>query len=339
MLFRQNAKHSTYQTNSFLSDGSIVVCERDNEQIRFAAVRPDEKEFEIVRFEGDRPAYYDTSRMRDIIIILWQGNIWMADSRSSSRMPRMFYSPPEGAAQLSHCAISSAGGRILAPVRYGDGSHCLCLDTVTGHGRELFHMSGEMHHVHFCPADEQWVGYCALNNRGEIMGIYVWNPVDAPDGIRLFEPQRMQQSEQSIPGYIRWAHHDILLYAALCLEGVCGIWAFYTDGRPAELILQDNSIRAFDIDREGKYLALDRQIAEANQEAIPHQWDIALFNMQSGEITSIAHASSRDSHISPETIFSPDGKELYYHDYEQGGEKEIVNLMRVTLSHNDEITA
>lgn len=255
--------------NGFTSDGRALVlgrCIGDRIQL-IRRDLADGHEDELISFPvGTTPnaLWYDISLETDRLAIVADNRILVADL-AGGRSFREVHRGQDGWMVHSIPSISGDGRRLAIGETRQDGSphgatRIRELDLASGVFSDLFSYTFNGGHIHYCPADEAWIGYC---HEGDTTGIpdrlWGWHREREPHGRCLFDQASDVPGSLLCVGHERWCYHSasavVVAYGA-SPHGPRGIYEVPVVGR-SRLISGGDRDWHVNISRDGRQMILD----------------------------------------------------------------------------------
>jgi len=241
--------------------------------------------------------------------------------------PSLLFRPDPGTLLSPLPMLRSDGKRVLINITSQDRkkSSVVELERSTGRVIPVLDVSWWVSHSHYCPCDEEWIGYCHEGATEQVPD-RVWGLHNSklPKGGVLFDQSWNDPEKQLFVGHERWCFHAPTVLAVA--YGVSpgrprGIYEIYTDGQPARLVSEGDRDWHVGVSHDGRWAVVDTTgpheapgIGWENAELLS---DIILLDMQTGDRQFLARTRHIRHPSHPHPVFSPDGQFIYYNDVDE----------------------
>ena len=271
--------------------------------------------------EAEPLLWFDVALTANRLFTVAQGALWSFDLNLPSSAGEMICRPPL-AISYGLCSVTADGARVVLPLRDGEFFVAYEIDTATGRGRELFRKDWWVGHLHYCPHDESWIGFCH-EGKCEVTAdrVWGWHQTLAPEGRCLFD-QRWEDAERRLfTGHERWCFHQTgaLTVAYGVSDGKPrGVYEV-TPGNPAGRLVSEGD-RHLHVSPShcGRWAVIDtcgpHDMPGRGWENAGTVSDIILLDMADGRQQWLTRSrlSSHPWHVHP--VFSPDGKSVFFNE-------------------------
>lgn len=283
-----------------------------------------------------RGLWFDLALEADVLVAVYSNVVWLLDL-DPNQEPRCLYEPPEGRVLQELVSVNRAGTRALVGFNAPGEHGCLEIDLALGTSRVLFTKDWHANHFHYCPHDEQWIGFAHEGPTRQIPDrTWAWHAELAPEGKCVFN-QQVPGGQLSV-GHERWAFHDtcaVTIAYGESLAGPRGLYEVFADARPPRLVSEADRDFHCDITRDGRWAVVD---TTGPSDAPGIGWenagrinDIILVDMTTGErrrlarTGELAHRAERgpEHPYHPHPAFSPDGKSVVFNDWVEDGARVV----------------
>ena len=268
--------------------------------------------------------------------------------------------PAAGEVLLPVPSITRAGDRCLQVRQRGGRFDLLEVGLDSGEVRELAdlgppppeHRNDHLwwNHVHYCPFDEAWIGYCnnCVHNRIPDR-VYALHAEHAPAGRLVLDHRLGTPSPRLYTGHERWAFHDaaaaVVAYSNSPDAERAGLWMVYPDARPPRQVLRHTRACHCDISRDGRWAVVDTfgphdLPPESSWSFEDRTSDILLVDLEAGSFDVLARTrfgplppaggSRVPAHpYHPHPAFGPGGEWVVFNDYDDAAGRGVVRACRV----------
>lgn len=347
--FSENFYLTYPHSNSFIEDGGSIVIGRATEG-RFEMVRhnfaDDSREtLCVIPAPSDltappytprgsnaswavRPVFWDATLDAEspYLVIGEREAVWGFDLRRHSE-PALLYSPAPEEVLSPLLSLRSDGKRMLINRHSRDRENCSVveLERSTGRVAPVLNEPWWITHSHYCPYDEEWIGYCHEGPTEQVPDrVWGWHRSKMPQGGMLFDQHWDDPEKQLFVGHERWCFHAPTVLAVA--YGVSpgrprGIYEIFTDGRPARLVSEGDRDWHVGVSRDGRWAVVD---TTGPYEAPGIGWenagqwsDIILLDMQTGRRQFLARTRQLKHPSHPHPVFSPDGRFVFYNEVDK----------------------
>lgn len=329
-------------SNGFLADGrSLVIGRFDGSDTVLLRCELDSgREAELFRFPSPGPdpllRWYDISLRGDRLLTLVDDQVLVADLSGDCRLREVYRSQGDWRLHVSDIpSISGDGRRTVFRETRQDGSadgltRFRELDIDAGTVDELFTIGWHGNHGHYCPADEDWIGFSHEGPTDRIPDrVWGWHRRRAPAGRCMFDQVSEAAGVPLCIGHERWMHHRpgaLAVAYGVSPHGPRGIWEVPVDGMP-RLVSAGERDWHLNIDRAGTRVVID---TSGSLDCAGSGWadndgrsDILIADMRSGERAwlartdaSVLRFAGRMRHpFHPHPHFSPDGRSVVFNDH------------------------
>ncbi len=330
-------KEGCYQTyphaNGFADGGqSIVLGRLNNGTASLWKVPPgSEKEFQICAFdissERERLLWFDVARDANLLVTVAGGAVWLFDLNSPGNQKVVYQAQPPATISTQLPSITADGKRILIGLRQEEMHSVLSLDTASGEGHVLFEYPWFTNHFHFCPHDENWIGFCHEGPCEQIgKRVWGWHAEHAPRGRCCFDQHWGDPAHELCVGHERWAFHEskiaVVAYG-VSSGGPRGIYEAGTDGTSRLISGGDRDLH-LNVSRDGNWIVADtsgpHDLPGKGWEKAGGISDILLIDSRDGSRRWLARTRLQPRHpFHPHPVFSPDGRSVFYNEASADG--------------------
>jgi hypothetical protein len=333
-------------SNGFLADGRALVRGRfdGSDTVLARCELASGREEELFRFpaQGPEPVvrWYDISLRGDRLLTLVDDRVLIADLAGDGRLREAYRAQGEWRLHVSDIPAISADGRrtVLRETRQ-DGSpfgqtRFRELELDTGALSELFTTDQHLNHVHYCPADESWIGLSHEGPTDRIPDrVWAWHRRLAPQGRCLFAQASEVPGTPLCVGHERWLYHRpgaLAVAYGVSPQGPRGIWEIAVDGRPPRLVSRGERDFHLNVDRAGTRVVID---TTGSLDCPGRGWDnndrlsdILIADLGHGGRSWLARLDASalrfPGHLRhpfhPHPHFAPDGRAVVFNDYADG---------------------
>ena len=295
-------------------------------------IEGDETPLPILERESDKPLYFEVCEATDAVVAVAQNAVWIYENGADEWRP--LYRAPANSTLQNLCSFSQDGQRVICGLaENGDNAaapaySCIEIDVESGAFQTLFSKSWRVNHFHFCPHDNNWIGFAheewpeyrdGLPTTGD--RVWAWHASHAPDGKFLFGGAQ-GDGTQINTGHERWTFSDAsaltVVYRTSSFEpkGVYEVWA---QNQQPRLVSALRNFSHVDASRDGKWVVADTAgIYDPDEAPIEGddkgRADIVLIEKASGaqRLLARSHATAHPYHAHP--VFTPDGAWVIYND-------------------------
>ncbi len=333
--------------NGFNADGTALVLGRfdgtDTVLLRHELTTGREDELARFPVEGTAPVarWFDISLRSDRLVVWVDDRILVRDLAGDAPFRDVYRAGTDWLLHRSDIpSIRADGKRLLVRETRADGSPCGLtrvreLDLDSGRITDLFAHDWHCNHMHYCPADETWIGYSHEGPTHTIPDrVWGWHHSQAPRGRCCFDQASDTPGVPLCVGHERWMFHvpgAIAVAYGVSPHGPRGLWEVRIDGRPPRLVSAGERDWHVNIDPTGTRAVLDTtgslDCAGSGWDNTDDRSDILLVEMASGARSWLArtHEAGRrfpqrmrhPFHAHP--AFGPDGRTVVFNDYTADG--------------------
>jgi hypothetical protein len=248
-----------------------------------------------------------------------ENSFWIMDIARPESLRRV-YQAPTGHVLAQLPSITANGKFMAASLKYPDGTYAgVRVATETGEMEVLFKKSWWVNHLHFCPHDESWIGFCHEGPAVEIpRRVWAWHAELAPEGNCLFDHGPVGLAM----GHERWCFHatsSLAVAYGIGKSSQAGTYELYPDGRAPRLVGQSDRDWHVGVTRDGRWAVVDTtgpwDRAGKGWENAEDISDIVLLDMKTGERHFLARSRQYMRHPRhPHPTFSPDGSTIFFNE-------------------------
>ncbi len=260
------------------------------------------------------------------LVIGEREGVWGLDLNRRGE-PDLLFRPSPGETLSPLLSLTADGKRVLINYHSSDLQNhgAVELDRLTGHVLPVLKESWWANHFHYCPQDEEWIGYCH-EGLTELVPDRVWglHRTKLPGGRMLFDQHWDTPGKQLFVGHERWCFHAPTVLAVA--YGVSpgqprGIYEVFTDERPPRLVSEGNRDWHVGVSQDGRWAVVD---TTGPYEAPGIGWDnaglwsdIILLDMKTGRRQFLARSRHIRHPSHPHPVFSPDGQFVFYNEVDE----------------------
>jgi len=324
-------------TNAFACGSRVLVYARAHRGIRRLFAR-DLESGETTRLP-DVPAdtmWHDVASHAPRVAAIDGAAVWILDLENPGPW-KCVYRPGPAAHLDGLCSLSHDGSRLLC-MEDRDGIYRgLEIDVATGGRRELFSQNWYADHIHYCPHDQEWIGFSHAGPTEQTPDrCWVWHPEEAPRGRVAFDQASEEPGKWLYVGHERWGAHDISGYViayAVSPAGRRGLYEIFGDGRPARLLWENDVLWHCNMDPSGRFAIVDttgpfreEKLSEEEFRAATERHvqtdrdrgqnasDVVLIDLQTRRTLLVATVQRAAHPYHPHPAISPDRKWIIWND-------------------------
>jgi len=275
-----------------------------------------------------RPIFWDATLDAEspYLVIGERERAWGFDLKQRGE-PTLLNRPAPGTFLSPLLSLRADGKRMLINANSLDrnNSSVVELEISTGRVIAILNEPWWITHSHYCPYDEEWIGYCHEGLTEQIPDrVWGWHHSKMPEGKMLFDQHWNDPEKQLFVGHEIWCFHAPAVLAVA--YGVSpgrprGIYEVFTDDRPARLVSEGDRDWHVGVSRDGKWAVVD---TTGPYEAPGIGWenagqwsDIILLDMQTGARQFLARTRQLRHPSHPHPVFSPDGRFVVYNEVDE----------------------
>jgi WD40 repeat protein len=340
--FSQN-RYMTYpHCNGFCGGGRFLVLgqiENEATSLWVVDIVSREERF-ICRFLQSQspsvPMWFDVAYAAARLVTVADNAVWVYDLEGKDD-PLCIYKAAGDDILGGMPSISSDGRRVLAGGRDADSYFGVIIHVESREVVKPIRHSWWANHIHFCPHDENWIGYCHEGKAEDVSDrVWAWHADEAPEGKCIFNQESQTPGVHLCVGHERWCFHDnaVLVPAyAISAAGPYGLYQIFPDARPPRFVSEGNRDWHCDISRDGKWAVVDtsgpHDLPGKSWENSGGISDVLLINVATGVRRFLARSRMTNPHPShPHPVFSPDGCRVFYNEAnEQGTQNRIMEVV------------
>lgn len=139
------------------------------------------------------------------LVTSFDNQVQIYDLDTGENSPVWEWQPPAGARLQQSPSISVDGRRLTFTIENGDRDELWLIERGS-RARPVMSVdrSWNIGHVHFCPADENWIGFCHEGHAQDIRDrVWAWHPEHAPNGICVFDQKSNREGVLLAVGHER----------------------------------------------------------------------------------------------------------------------------------------
>jgi hypothetical protein len=275
---------------------------------------------------------FDVAFDANFLVAIAGNTVWrMGLDRFDDIVP--IFHAPEGGSLHPLPSITRQGDRMVCGLYFPNRYICLGIDPKTGENTLYFEKPWFANHFHFCPYDEEWIGFAHEGKAEEISDrVWGWHSSSAPEGRCLFDQKTSSVEQKLFVGHERWTFHDrsVLIVGYGVSPGTPrGIYEAFADGRDAVLISEGNRDFHLNVSQDGRWIVVDttgpHDLPGRGWENADWISDILLIERSTGKRTFLARSriNTHPSHAHP--VFSPDGRWIYFNETDSSRKSNRIN--------------
>lgn len=269
--------------------------------------------------EPEKLLWFDISLESNRLVTVAQNVVWLFELDDIPKGGVELFRASPGCIVHPLPSLSNDGRRLIVG-HYTEGRHVAILINVGDRTvKRLFEHPWFANHFHFCPYNEDWIGYCHEGDADTVRDrVWAWHAELAPLGIPLFD----QTASGMAVGHERWNFHTtsalgIAYGVSSSIPG--GLFEFFPDARPPRLVSAGDRDWHVGVSRDGRWAALD---TTGPHDVPGYRWtaaadisDVLLVDMNTGERTFLARSRQYMRHPRhPHPTFNLDGSAIYYNE-------------------------
>lgn len=262
----------------------------------------------------------------NLAVTVVENSVWIYDLNQPGKSRKLF-SAPVGYFLHGLPGITSKGDRVVVVAQQTGHSVGWLIDVESGEGHPFIEQNWMADHFHFCPHDENWIGFSHEGACDTVPDrMWGWHPTLAPEGKCIFNQQSDDPQHPLCVGHERWCFHETFALVVAYGESVVGprgLYEIFPDGRPARLVSQGDRDWHCNVSRDGRWAVVDtagpHDMPGKGWEGVNGESDIVLVEMKSGARTFLAHSRSGKGQAHPHPVFSPDGRWIYFNKVNDAG--------------------
>jgi hypothetical protein len=269
--------------------------------------------------ETEKILWFDVAEKTNRLGFVAENSFWIMEIARPDSL-RRFYQAPAGHHLAQLPSINADGTFMVASLKRPDGTYeAIRVSTETGRVEVLFKKSWWVNHLHFCPHDESWIGFCHEGPTLEIpRRVWGWHATKAPEGDCLFDHGPLGLAL----GHERWCFHatsNLCVAYGVSPEKPRGIYEIFPDGREPRLVSEGDRDFHVGVTRDGRWAVVDTtgpwDRPGSGWENAEDKSDIVLIDMKTGERHFVAHSRQYMRHPRhPHPTFSPDGSTIFFNE-------------------------
>ncbi|MGW4965318.1 oligogalacturonate lyase family protein [Nonomuraea sp. NPDC004186] len=273
--------------------------------------------------------WFDVARATERLAAMWDDALHLVDLADHAAKPETVYRAPAGRTLQGLVSISASGERVLFSEESPGAYTLLEMDVDTGGVRELHTRDWWANHAHYCPADEEWIGF-SHEGPTETVPDRVWarHAVEMPEGRCVLE-----QPEGLHFGHERWAHHAV--GAVVVAYGVSpaeprGLYWTSPDDPSGRLLSRGDRYWHCDVSRDGTLAVVD---TTGPADRPGKGWDgadgiadVLLVDLVEAHTTPLARTRATRHPAHPHPVFAPDGSAVLFNDLGADGTLSVTRV-------------
>lgn len=255
----------------------------------------------------------DIALKKNIMAVAACNRVWLLDMDEPSPRPRAIYVAEGNVELFELVSVKPDGSKVCFGVRDRPSGICRCLevDVASGAVDCILQKDWFATHFHYCPHNPDWVGYCHEGLTTEIPDrVQAMHPVHMPQGECIFDQQSDTPGKLLCVGHERWCYHETSALAIaypISPAGPRGLYRISPDpSEPARVVSKSDRDWHCNISRDGKHMVIDTKGPLC---------DVVYVDPQTGKRKPLVTAKARNHPWHPHPAFSPDGRWVFFNDY------------------------
>ncbi len=278
-------------------------------------------------FGAEDRLWVDVAEKTNVAVTVAQNTVWIYDLNQSGPARKLF-AAPEDYSLHALPGITMDGTRVVVVAHQLGRSVAWLIDVASGENHSFFESDWAADHFHFCPHDENWIGFSHEGACDLIPDrMWGWHRTLAPQGKAIFDQRSEDPQRLLCVGHERWCYHDTSALAVaygVSPSGPRGLYEIFPDGRLSRLVSPGDRDWHCNVSRDGRWAVVDttgpHDLPGKGWEGVHGESDVLLVDMQTGVRTFLAHSRSGKGQAHPHPVFSPDGRWIYFNNTNLAGD-------------------